>query len=186
MTKLRTVAVFAAVLSAAVAPLPAAAAGPYAGEQTRDITSLSAADVTEIMAGAGWGLAKPAEFNGYPGPRHVLDLGRELKLDDAQKAAVSAVFEHMNAEARRVGNAYVEAERAIDQAFRSGRIDDGILAARLAEAGRLRDALRQVHLTAHLKTAPILTAEQRRLYGKLRGYGDTAVPGHEHTPGGHR
>ncbi len=173
--------VLALFVAAAVAPVPAPAARPESGGEARDVASLTVADVNEIRAGGGWGLARPAELNGYPGPRHVLDLGQELKLDDSQKVAVAAVFARMNGEARRVGAAYVEAERAVDQAFRSGRVDGDSLVARLAEAGRLRDRLRQVHLAAHLETAPILSPEQRRLYRHLRGYdGGASGTGQRH------
>jgi hypothetical protein len=40
---------------------------PYAGQDQREIKSLSAQDVTDLLAGSGWGFAKPAELNGYPG-----------------------------------------------------------------------------------------------------------------------
>ncbi|MBI2585295.1 MAG: periplasmic heavy metal sensor [Rhodospirillales bacterium] len=176
--------VLAAALSAADAP----AAGPYAGEQKRDITTLTADDVAELMAGGGWGLARPAELNGYPGPRHVLDLASELGLDDKQRAVVAAVFASMNAEARRAGAAYVEAERALDRAFRSGRIDGDTLAERVAETGQLRDRLRRIHLAAHLETAPILTPEQRHLYRRLRGHHagqDGGGDRHPHSGGRH-
>jgi len=162
--------VLAFVAAAALVAAEASAAGPAAGGEAQAISSLTAADVAEITAGGGWGLARPAEINGYPGPRHVLDLDRELALDDRQKAAVAAVFARMNGEARRVGAAYIEAERALDHAFQSGAVDGDVLAKRLGEAGRLRDRLRQIHLAAHLETAPILTPEQRHLYQRLRGH----------------
>jgi len=188
MNKPSLALILAATLIAAAAT-PATAAGPYADQQARAVTSLSDADIAELLAGGGWGLAKPAEINGYPGPRHVLDLGRELALDDTQKAAVTAVFARMNGEARRVGAAYVAAERALDRAFRSGRIDGAALAGLVAEAGRLRDRLRQVHLAAHLETTPLLSPEQRRLYRHLRGYdAGAAGAGHggPHPGAGHR
>jgi len=174
------------VLAAAVAAAPAPAAGPYAGSE---VASLTAADVAELLAGGGWGFARPAELNGYPGPRHVLDLAGQLGLDDSQKVAVSAIFARMNGEARRTGAAYIEAERAVDQAFRSGRIDGAALAGLVAEAGRLRDRLRQIHLAAHLETAPILSPEQRRLYRRLRGHdagASGAGHGGPHPGAGHR
>lgn len=52
---------------------------PYAGQQQRSITSLSADDQLALRAGQGWGLAKPAELNGVPGPLHLLE--RTLGLE---------------------------------------------------------------------------------------------------------
>ncbi|HEX9703392.1 MAG TPA: hypothetical protein VGA19_11120 [Rhodospirillales bacterium] len=154
------------------------AAGPYAGQEKRAVSTLSDDDAADLLAGRGWGLAKPAELNGYPGPRHVLDLAGELGLNDAQKNAVAAIYRKMLTAARQTGPRYVAAERALDEAFRSGRADPAVVAARLAEAGRLRDRLREIHLVAHLETAPVLSADQRRHYQMLRGYGADA--GHRH------
>jgi Spy/CpxP family protein refolding chaperone len=160
------------------------AAGPYAGQEKRAVSTLSDDDAADLLAGRGWGLAKPAELNGYPGPRHVLDLAGELGLNDAQKNAVAAIYRKMLTAARQTGPRYVAAERALDEAFRSGRADPAVVAARLADAGRLRDRLREIHLVAHLETAPVLSADQRRHYQMLRGYGDDA--GHGHSGQGHK
>ena len=51
----------AAVLGAqAATPAPA----PYAGQDARDIKSLSPEDMSNYLAGKGMGLAKAAELNG--------------------------------------------------------------------------------------------------------------------------
>ena len=165
--KLIAIASLLSILATAAA---APAANPYAGQETREISSLSAQDIEDLMAGRGWGLAKPAELNGYPGPRHVLDLAEELALDAEQEAAVRDVFRRMQAAAKAAGAAYVAAERQLDQAFRARTIDDEKLAAGLAETEGLRAELRRIHLRAHLETAPILTSRQRHLYTRLRGY----------------
>jgi hypothetical protein len=55
-------------------------ANPYAGQLTRSIKALSPEDIDELRKGAGMGLAKAAELNGYPGPLHVLALTTELRL----------------------------------------------------------------------------------------------------------
>src|SRR5262249_1929289 len=47
---------------------------PYAGQQSRSIKALSEDDIAALLKGAGIGLAKAAELNGYPGPAHVLAL----------------------------------------------------------------------------------------------------------------
>ena len=44
----------------------------YAGQEVREIKSLSESDIEELKNGRGWGLAKAAELNGVPGPIHWL------------------------------------------------------------------------------------------------------------------
>src|SRR5512140_1710908 len=50
----------------------AALTSPYAGEEKREIKSLSADVIEQYNQGEGMGMAKAAELNHYPGPRHVL------------------------------------------------------------------------------------------------------------------
>ena len=57
----------------------------YTGQEDRIIKSLSSEDIKSLQTGTGdafGGMAKLAELNGYPGPRHVLDLANKLKLTD--------------------------------------------------------------------------------------------------------
>jgi hypothetical protein len=55
---------------------------PYAGQELRDVKALSNADIEAYLAGKGMGYAKAAELNSYPGPKHVLELSKELDLTD--------------------------------------------------------------------------------------------------------
>jgi hypothetical protein len=59
------------------------------------VTSLSASDIAALEKGEGWGLAKPAELNGYPGPAHVLEFADELDLSETQKEKVNTAFAGM-------------------------------------------------------------------------------------------
>lgn len=48
----------------------------YIGQESRIIKSLSSEDIESLETGTGdafGGMAKLAELNGYPGPRHILD-----------------------------------------------------------------------------------------------------------------
>ena len=155
-------------------------ASPYAGEESRSIASLSAADVSDLLDGKGWGFAKPAELNGYPGPLHVLQLDDKLGLSAEQRAQVQAIFDRMAASARETGARFVAAERALDAAFRSHALDGRLLQERIDAAEALRAELRRIHLAAHLETTPILTPEQRHAYIALRGYSTDRMPGHGH------
>ena len=158
------------------------APSPYAGEQGREIAALSADDLTELARGGGWGLARAAELNGVPGPQHLLELADALGLDAGQRAAVAEIRDGMRAEAIAAGARLVAAERALDAAFTDAAPDAGTLARLVAEAGSARADLRLVHLSAHLRTAPLLDAGQVARYAVLRGYADDPC---DAAPAGH-
>ena len=166
---LRTGAVIAALLAAGAA---FASSQPYAGQDQRAIASLSPADIDDLLAGRGWGFAKPAELNGYPGPTHLLELADELDLTEAQADAIEEVRLRMEADAQALGAAFVSAEAALDAAFASGEIDAARLTDLTEAAGRIEAELRARHLAAHLEVKPLLTRHQIVSYNRLRGYAD--------------
>jgi Spy/CpxP family protein refolding chaperone len=122
------------------------------------------------------GFAKAAELNGYPGPKHVLDLAGQLKLTAPQREQVQAIFDRMSAAAKPVGAKLVEHERLLDQLFAKGDITPDRLATETAAIAELQGRLRSVHLSAHLETRALLSADQIALYEQLRGYGDPLEP----------
>lgn len=159
------------------------APSPYAGQAQRAIKALSEADVADLLAGRGWGLAKPAELNGYPGPIHLIEMREAIGLSDDQMHALTGLFEDMKARARRVGAQYVDAERRLEEAFSARTVDSESLTPLVREAERLRGELRLVHLETHLRTLPLLTHHQVMTYARLRGYGKGP---HDEDHGGHR
>lgn len=146
-------------------------ASPYAGFETRAIKSLSESDLNELRRGGGWGLALAAELNGMPGPAHLLELRDEIGLAPDQVAAIQAIFDAMQREAVATGARLIKAEEAIEAAFRAGDLDDERLRALIAEAEAARAELRFIHLSRHLSTPPLLSADQIARYNALRGYG---------------
>lgn len=161
------------------------APSPYAGEQMRAIASLSDDDLAELGRGGGWGLARAAELNGVPGPAHLLELADEIGLDAGQRAAAAAIRDDMRADAIAAGERFVTAERALDAAFTDDVPDAETLARLVTEAGEAWAELRLVHLSTHLRTAPLLAPDQIERYAVLRGYADDpcdSVPkGHDAT-----
>jgi len=149
---------------------------PYAGQQSRDIKSLEPAQLKELLDGAGMGLAKAAELNGYPGPAHVLEHAQALALTPEQREASRTLRDDHKARARRLGAAIVAAERVLDTAFAKREIDPASLARMTAEIGTLQARLREEHLRTHLAQAALLTPHQVREYARLRGYADAAAP----------
>ena len=177
--------VVAGSAAAAIAQYPhtqgtPAPAQPYAGQQGRAVTSLSTEELQGFLDGRGMGLAKAAELNGYPGPMHVLELAADLQLGAEQRRQIEETFHRMKAKATDLGRKYVEAEKAVDAAFRSGSADAATIAARVVEANRLLGEVRLAHLAAHLEITPLLTPEQRTRYAELRGYGLGQIDGHQH------
>jgi len=146
---------------------------PYAGQDGRQISSLSSDDIKQLENGEGWGLAKPAELNGYPGPAHVLEFAKQLNLTERQRVDIQASFATMTTKARELGVALVNAEETLDAAFKDQIATTQMLRERLAATEQIRSALRAVHLSAHLQVTPLLTEDQREQYAELRGYGDS-------------
>jgi hypothetical protein len=143
---------------------------PYAGMQARPVKALTEQQIADLRAGRGMGLALPAELNGYPGPLHVLELADGLSLSSDQRLSVRKLFEAMKAEAVAVGERLIDAETALDLAFRDRSITPDRLVELTAHVGRLQGELRAVHLRYHLTTAELLSAEQSKRYAELRGY----------------
>ncbi len=172
--------IFALMLAPALSV--AATNSPYVGEETRAVKALSAKDVQEYMEGKGMGLAKAAELNHYPGPRHALDLADRIGLSPEQQRRIQTVHDQMQTRAMALGKTIVQKERELDALFASQAINRERLRALLREIAGYQGELRFVHLDAHLAMQPVLTAEQIKLYDELRGYtaADTGA-GHHHA-----
>jgi Spy/CpxP family protein refolding chaperone len=154
-------------------------AQPYAGLQTRPLKALSGEQVADLRAGRGMGLALAAELNGYPGPKHVLELATELSLTGAQRARTQQLYDAMTAEAVPLGQELIAAETDLDRQFSSRTVTPTSVAAVSARIGATQGQLRAAHLKYHLAMMDVLTPEQIARYGQLRGYG--AAPG-GHSP----
>jgi Spy/CpxP family protein refolding chaperone len=131
-------------------------------------SALSAEAVQQLLNGEGMGLAKPAELHGYAGPKHVLELKADLAITPEQEQQVEAIRQRMLNKAKPLGRQIVDAERALDEAFKQGHLTESQLAGRVATIAKLQGDLRQAHLQAHLETKPILTDTQTRKYYELR------------------
>jgi Spy/CpxP family protein refolding chaperone len=155
---------------------------PYAGMETRDIKALSDADIEGLMTGAGMGYAMAAELNGYPGPKHVLELADQLELTEDQRQKTEELFALMQDEAIAFGKQLIASEAELDEAFASQEVDGGLVLLLTTKIGRTEGILRAAHLRAHLQMTSILTMHQRHLYQELRGYGSGEM---DHESGGH-
>ncbi|MFN3656239.1 MAG: Spy/CpxP family protein refolding chaperone [Pseudolabrys sp.] len=172
-----------AALALLATPAFAQHAQPYAGLQARAVKALSAEQIADLRAGRGMGLALAAELNGYPGPLHVIELAEPLALTAAQKQRAQALFDAMKAETVPLGEALIAAEGDLDRQFAARNITPVSLAAATDAIGARQAKLRAAHLKYHLTMLEVLTPEQVKRYGELRGYAGAAPAGH--TPGMH-
>jgi hypothetical protein len=174
-----------AIIASTLLPLAANAASaqddqPYAGLETRAIKALSADEIADLSAGRGMGLALAAELNGYPGPRHVLELAEPLKLSPAQRAGVGRLFAAMQAEAVALGERLIGQEAELDKRFADGTITVASLNDLTEAIGETQAELRAAHLRYHVLTKEALGAQQVHRYNELRGYVSMQPGPHEH------
>ena len=167
----------ATLASAGTMTSPAITPSPYAGEQHSDIKALSATELAALRDGQGLGFAKAAELNGYPGPKHVLELSEKLALSKTQREATQALFARMREAAQACGAELIEAERVLDAMYTSRVATSERVDAQLSRIESLRTRLRGIHLNAHLEQAALMSRHQIAQYARLRGY-DTS--GHHH------
>jgi hypothetical protein len=142
----------------------------YAGQENNAIKSLSEADLAAYTNGEGMGLAKIAELNGFPGPKHILENEAAMELSAEQKEEVRRSFQKMKEKAVELGKQIVERERELDALFRQNKIDQSVLQEKTQGIARLQGDLRAVHLAAHLEMKKLLTPQQVEKYNRLRGY----------------
>ena len=164
---------------------PLMTGSPYAGQEMRELKTLSEEDLAEIRSGTGWGLAKVAELNGVPGPAHLLELKDAIPLSPDQVAAIEAIYTEMKAEAIAAGAKFIAAETALEQAFRDGGPDQDTLRVLLNQVANARRDLEYVHLSRHLSAPALLAPAQIARYNELRGYGRSdpcANPPKGHDP----
>lgn len=143
-----------------------------------EIRGIGEDDIEGYRTGAGLGFALPAELNGYPGPRHVLDFSEELNLKSDQLEEIQDLYDEMLLQAIELGEDILQAEAELELAFREETITTDYLVIQLEFIEGLRTDLRYVHLSTHLSTITILTPHQIQQYNVIRGYADEGHTGH--------
>jgi hypothetical protein len=163
-------------------PLPGqpTLASPYRDQQFTRLRGMTDREANDLREGRGMGLARAAELNGYPGPRHVLDAveAGHLTLSSEQVAVVRRLFDQMSREARRLGAALLDEERALETAFGRGTVTEAEMRDRVRRIAVLLGEVRAVHLQAHLATRALMSEAQIRRYQQIRGYADNEAPAH--------
>lgn len=161
---------FVALLPRGAAAQHQHAPSPYAGTQSAELPTLTEAEVRQLRDGDGMGLARPAELNHFPGPKHALELSDAMGLTPDQRARISDIRDKMLAGAVAKGEEILEVEGHLAESFASGSADESTVRRMTAHLGTLRGELQAIHLVAHLETRALLTPEQLSRYDELRGY----------------
>jgi len=143
---------------------------PYAGTQSADLPSLTDEEVGQLRAGEGMGLARPAELNHYPGPKHSLELGEALALTEDQILRITAIHDAMLDQAVEKGEEILTVEGHLNATFATGTAAASGIERMTRHLGLLRGELSFIHLEAHLDTRAVLTDDQVGRYDELRGY----------------
>jgi Spy/CpxP family protein refolding chaperone len=125
-------------------------------------------DRDALLNGDDNGMAACAESNGYPGPKHVLDLAERLALTARQKHDLREIYDDMNTRARALGKMIVKIEEELNYAFNSGMLSQESAADDAESVGKMRGTLRGVHLSAHIRTKELLTKKQLEQYAAFR------------------
>ncbi|MDE0344132.1 MAG: hypothetical protein OXK82_13360 [Deltaproteobacteria bacterium] len=142
----------------------------YAHTQSAEFATLTPDEVRELRNGDGMGLARAAELNSFPGPRHLLDLKADLDLTRKQIARIEAIHAKMKTRAIAKGEAILQAEQHLGNLFAAGRPTAAETNRMTEHLGIMRGQLRAIHLLAHIESTRELTAEQIEHYDRLRGY----------------
>lgn len=153
----------------------------YVDEQSRQIKALSAERIAGLRAGRGLGYAKAAELNGYPGPKHVLELADGLDLDADQLRRTEALHETVRERAGALGRDLITVEAELETTFAEASISRERLVELVSRSARIEGQIRLIHLQAHLEQLELLDDEQVAEYMRLRGYGkETGGDRHQH------
>jgi hypothetical protein len=134
--------------------------------------SLTPEEIRGLQQGEDMGLARVAEFNGYPGPAHILEAARAGKIDmyADQRQAIERIQAATKAKAESLGRQILAQEALLESGFRTGRIAEEVLAHQVEDIGRKLPELRLTYLRAHLQTISLLRPEQIEEYYQFRGY----------------
>ena len=170
MKRMRTVFVILGLLPAPLAAQHDHNHSVYSDLDYDTAFTMTPEEVRQLRNGEGMGLALVAELNGYPGPKHAIELASELGLSPEQLARIESIQESMRSGAIEVGLELLATESELTTLFKSEEADPSRVAALTDRVGRITGKLRAIHLQAHLETRDQLTPQQVRLYNIHRGY----------------
>lgn len=130
---------------------------------------VSAQEKEALLKGAGLGAGMIAMMNGYPGPKHVLEMGDELGLTAEQRESIGKTYGKVKAESVEFGTELVEKDEKLTALFASGSVSTSEVEKLSREIGELQGRVRAAHLNAHVETYDALTPAQREQLSSMQG-----------------
>lgn len=124
------------------------------------LSGVSEQEKEMLLKGSGLGAGMIAMMNGYPGPKHVLEMGDELELTAAQRESIGTIYGKVKAESVKLGTELVEKDEALAALFTTGSVSTKDVEKQSREIGELQGRLRAAHLNAHVQTHAELTPAQ--------------------------
>ena len=147
-----------------------ASAGSGQGMQSGPMLSgISEGEKEALLQGSGLGAGMIAMMNGYPGPKHVHEMGDELELTAEQREKIGTLFAERKASFVEMGRELVEKDEALTTMFASGQVNTKDVEKLSTEIGELQGRLRAGHLNAHVLTWEALTPAQRDKLASMQG-----------------
>ena len=144
-------------------------AQPAAASSAASMAGYSAAErAAGLREGRGMGLAMPAESNGYPGPRHVLEVADQLGLSAEQRARTQSLFDAMRGDAQRLELRNVRA--AGERILLYFELKADAATGTFAVEGRLQDIAAELGLTREAFYRALAALERG---GRIRREGRT-------------
>ena len=134
------------------------------------VATLTDEEVGALRQGEGMGLARAAELNHFPGPKHLLELVSELDLSGDQVRRIQAIHDSMKSRAVSKGEDIIMAENRLADLFASGEPSAREVRRMTGHLGAMRGQLQAIHLLAHIEATRELSAGQIRQYDRLRGH----------------
>lgn len=145
-------------------------AGAGQGMQSGPMLSgISEGEKEALLKGSGLGAGMIAMMNGYPGPKHVLEMGDELELTAEQREKIGSLFAERKASFVEMGQELVEKDERLTAMFASGSVNTRDVEKLSVEIGELQGKLRAGHLNAHVLTWEALTPAQRDKLASMQG-----------------
>jgi Spy/CpxP family protein refolding chaperone len=133
------------------------------------LSGISESEKEALLTGSGLGAGMIAMMNGYPGPKHVLEMGDELELSAEQREEIGTIFAERKASFVKMGQELVEKDEELTAMFESGSVDTEEVEKKAREIGDLQGKLRAGHLNAHVLTWEALTPAQREKLASMQG-----------------
>lgn len=162
-------------ISAQVSPV-GGKSDPAAAQNYRDMKSLSAQEIDDLLNARGTAFTRVAELNGYPGPAQIIELAGDLGLSDDQTKALQDIKWRVDAVATSLGSEILEIEAELDRLFAGRTATKPRVNSMVTAVSGLSASLRAVHLAGHLDATAVLHPWQLGRYNELRGYYIATAP----------